>query len=49
MIGVPTVVIGEQLLWGDDRLAEAATAAGRAAGDGARTVAGPAPGDGATP
>ena len=49
VIGVPTVVIGEQLLWGDDRLAEAATAAGRAAGDGARTVAGPAPGDGATP
>ncbi len=27
VIGVPTVVIGEQLFWGDDRLEEAARAA----------------------
>ncbi len=32
MIGVPTVALGEQLFWGDDRLEEAAHAAGGGAG-----------------
>jgi 2-hydroxychromene-2-carboxylate isomerase len=27
--GIPTVAIGNQLFWGDDRLEEAAAAAGR--------------------
>ena len=30
VIGVPTVAVGEQLFWGDDRLEEAARAAGGA-------------------
>jgi 2-hydroxychromene-2-carboxylate isomerase len=30
VFGVPTVLVGEQLFWGDDRLAEAAEAAGTA-------------------
>ncbi len=49
VIGVPTVVVGEQLFWGDDRLEEAATAAGGAPGDGIRGLEGPGPGDGAVP
>jgi 2-hydroxychromene-2-carboxylate isomerase len=32
VIGVPTVVVGEQLFWGDDRLEEAALAAGAGSG-----------------
>jgi 2-hydroxychromene-2-carboxylate isomerase len=35
VIGVPTVAVGEHLFWGDDRLEEAARAAGGAPGDGA--------------
>jgi 2-hydroxychromene-2-carboxylate isomerase len=34
VIGVPTVAVGEQLFWGEDRLQEAAVAAGQAPGDG---------------
>jgi 2-hydroxychromene-2-carboxylate isomerase len=29
VIGVPTVAVGEELYWGDDRLQEAAARAGR--------------------
>ena len=30
VIGVPTFAVGAELLWGDDRLAEAAACVGRA-------------------
>jgi 2-hydroxychromene-2-carboxylate isomerase len=30
VFGVPTVVVGDEVFWGDDRLVEAAQAAGRA-------------------
>jgi 2-hydroxychromene-2-carboxylate isomerase len=52
VIGVPTVLVGEELFWGDDRLEEAAGAAAAASpvpGDDPRTAAGPGPGDGAAP
>lgn len=32
VFGVPTVVVGDELFWGDDRLADAVAAAGAAAG-----------------
>ena len=37
VIGVPTVIVGEQLFWGDDRLEEAASAAGARPGDADRS------------
>ncbi len=37
VIGVPTVAVGEQLFWGDDRLEEAALAAGATPGGAARS------------